>query len=438
MRNFALASLACVAFIAAIAVTINMQNKIIQSEARLAIEGKLEKIEERLRIWKLFGMYEVLNRELSSLKIDLALADISIISVNDLGKLKKTSQLISIPKNVDNNVPFVLVAHMSDGSYGKITIPLSTYGVLLLGSILLLIVAVYKTNRFFDKEIRQPILGILNEFRSTSSPEQILDKKISGIISNSRVEVRELAEQFQTVITLRNEVARNKALAKLVAQVSHDIRSPIAALNVFIKLAEWSDPEHANISQMCLKRMREIMDDLVKRYDPSTGTISQTHDHTTKTKTSVAKIIEEIIKEKQMVNSDKKVLIKAEILPHTTAMISKLSSDILQRVLSNLINNSIEALSEETGSVNVRLSADVSDTLNIEIIDTGKGIPPEVLSKIGKHGFSYGKQKGESGHGLGLSYAMEQVKAANGEVSIDSKVGKGTKISLLIPAEQIA
>ncbi|MCB0408132.1 MAG: ATP-binding protein [Bdellovibrionales bacterium] len=103
----------------------------------------------------------------------------------------------------------------------------------------------------------------------------------------------------------------------------------------------------------------------------------------------------------------------------------------LKRILSNIIQNSIEAIS---GSGNIHVVVKKSkDKVKIEIADDGCGIEREVLKKVFEKGFTKGKSNGS---GLGLAYAKKMIEFWNGKIHVISKPGKGTKILITLPVEK--
>lgn len=80
-----------------------------------------------------------------------------------------------------------------------------------------------------------------------------------------------------------------------------------------------------------------------------------------------------------------------------------------QRIISNLVNNSVEAFTG-TGSVAVGLVA-VDGKVTLEIRDDGKGIPPGILARLGQKGGTHGKV---GGTGLGLYQARTSVESLGG------------------------
>ena len=108
----------------------------------------------------------------------------------------------------------------------------------------------------------------------------------------------------------------------------------------------------------------------------------------------------------------------------------------LQRVLSNLINNSVEAFPEKKGRVTVSVRA-YKEKVQLTIKDNGSGIPPEVLKKLGEQGVTHGKAGTESGSGLGVYYAKSTIEAMGGTFNISSQVDLGTLIDMQIPRAEV-
>lgn len=104
----------------------------------------------------------------------------------------------------------------------------------------------------------------------------------------------------------------------------------------------------------------------------------------------------------------------------------------LERSISNLINNSAEA-SNSGSSIIVKLKSD-TDFLKIEIVDIGKGIPKDLLPKVGTKNFTSGKTEGT---GIGVFYSRQFVEGLGGQLKITSAVQKGTTVSLSIPKSHV-
>src|SRR5678815_969057 len=94
----------------------------------------------------------------------------------------------------------------------------------------------------------------------------------------------------------------------------------------------------------------------------------------------------------------------------------------------NLIVNAIEAMPDGgTLSINSKWT---EETLQLEITDTGQGIPEDQIKKI----FEPFYTTKEQGLGLGMPYAKKIIEEHGGSLSLNSKAGEGTSIRITLPA----
>lgn len=123
-------------------------------------------------------------------------------------------------------------------------------------------------------------------------------------------------------------------------------------------------------------------------------------------------------------------------IPSNVKLITEISSKLpkliidksqIEQVLVNIINNAIGAMSDG-GELSVKVKKKRA-RLNIEISDTGIGIPKENLDNVFKLHFSTKKK----GFGLGLYLTKRIIESHNGSVSLKSQEGKGTTISINLP-----
>jgi signal transduction histidine kinase len=105
----------------------------------------------------------------------------------------------------------------------------------------------------------------------------------------------------------------------------------------------------------------------------------------------------------------------------------------LHRLFTNLIGNAIKFT--ESGSINIRLNTQTqSNTINIKIADTGMGIPPEEIETLFER-FRQGSHK-TSGSGLGLYLSRRIVEAHQGNILVNSELGKGSVFNISLPIKQ--
>jgi signal transduction histidine kinase len=105
--------------------------------------------------------------------------------------------------------------------------------------------------------------------------------------------------------------------------------------------------------------------------------------------------------------------------------------DSLHSVFTNLLLNSLEAIDGEGGSVGIKLAAETSDRVRVEITDTGGGIAPDDIAKIFEPYYS----TKETGTGLGLAIVKKAIDDHGGSISVSSKKGGGTTFTIVLPVK---
>jgi signal transduction histidine kinase len=110
---------------------------------------------------------------------------------------------------------------------------------------------------------------------------------------------------------------------------------------------------------------------------------------------------------------------------------------LLREALHNLIANAVEACADGGGRVSVGarpVASGGAPVIEIEVVDSGPGIPPADLPRLFSPGFTTKK----SGSGIGLAVAERAVEAHHGRILIDSEVGRGTRVTVLLPTDLAA
>lgn len=101
----------------------------------------------------------------------------------------------------------------------------------------------------------------------------------------------------------------------------------------------------------------------------------------------------------------------------------------IERMVSNLIQNSIDAVEENKGIIKIK-TKDLENSFQIIVEDNGCGIPEKNLDKIFDIFFT---TKGSRGTGFGLAIVQKIVKEHNGKIEVKSKVGEGTTFTITFP-----
>ena len=227
--------------------------------------------------------------------------------------------------------------------------------------------------------------------------------------------------------------AKFSALGKQAAQVAHDIRSPLAAMDSITKDIAHLPEEKRIITRSAVGRIRDIANDLIERNRQlprdAGAPVPQAPGGEPLSIQLLSSLIESAITEKRLQFRSKiGVEIDARFERDSYGLFARIQPGEFRRMLSNILNNAVEAL-EKTGSVIIS-ATQAGEQILVSIKDTGKGIQPEILSRLGARGETHGKT---GGSGLGLYHAKSSAGAWGGAVEIRSAPGKGTTVDIRIP-----
>lgn len=263
-------------------------------------------------------------------------------------------------------------------------------------------------------------MGISGRLRA-----EVLEPLAMGLETGVPLSIEELEtlrRHTQERAELMSRQAASEAMVLLSAQVAHDIRSPLAALSVAAKGLNIPE-EQRTLVDGALGRMQGIANDLLARYRAPDTKIKPKIEAC-----ALAGMIDQVLTEKRLQHREKAGL-KIEFNAGPDSLKATVDAKEFQRIISNLVNNSIEAFSGP-GIVAVSLVSADSQIL-LEIKDNGKGIPPELLARLGQKGETHGKA---GGTGLGLYHARTTVENWGGTLKIASDPGKGTTVAISLPA----
>lgn len=238
----------------------------------------------------------------------------------------------------------------------------------------------------------------------------------------------ETSRKLSEVKDLEIEKAKINAMADIAAQVAHDIRSPLAAISTVEKDLRAVPEERRIMLRSAVNRLRDIANDLLDRNQPVQKIVASTYDSVSPQ--LLSSLIEQLLTEKRLQFRAKiGIDIHLHLDRQSYGLFAQVHPRELKRVISNLLNNSVEALTDR-GKVDIFLRREGCD-IEISIRDNGRGIPDDLVPKLGVKGETYGKN---GGSGLGLSHARTWMDAWNGTLTIESTVGLGTTVRLRLPS----
>ncbi|MBF0364150.1 MAG: HAMP domain-containing histidine kinase [Oligoflexia bacterium] len=302
---------------------------------------------------------------------------------------------------------------------------------ILILSLALILLPFYLFNHFILNTI-----STIHEIRSNNPKSEAFlnfSKEIDiPILKKLVVEIYHLFAEKELLHQQVVESEKKGIMAKIASQVSHDIRSPLAALNMAIKRVANTLPEEERvIIRGQIRRIQDIANDLLfKKRELEQGVVVNSNQLSVQLLSSC---IDEIITEKRLQYRQFLDLNIEGDIDNSYGIFSKINLTEFKRMISNVINNSIDAFPDKKGKVVVHL-VDVDDRVEVVVADNGTGIPAHIIDKLGQEGVSHGKENNkDSGSGLGLYHAKSTVEKWNGNFSIESTEGVGTKVILSLP-----
>lgn len=244
--------------------------------------------------------------------------------------------------------------------------------------------------------------------------------EVTGIIEYGRIitELKRLEEEL-----IRSE--RLAALAEMAGSIWHELNNYLSVVLVRIQLL-LNILENKPDREKALANAKIIHDTAQKMIKFTRGLMDLSRKDTYKRACSLNEIIEKTIELLQPQNKFDNIRFILQ-LDRNFPFIS-LDPDQIQQVLINLFNNAAEAM--ERGEIVVISRTGSSDgALELSVSDNGPGIPEEIRKKIFEPHFSTKRE----GHGFGLATCYRIIKNHNGEMEVESEMGKGTKFTLRLP-----
>ena len=221
-------------------------------------------------------------------------------------------------------------------------------------------------------------------------------------------------------------------LKNTISDISHQLKTPLAALNIYNGIIEGAENmeqvrEFTNLSVKELDRIDTLVQNLLKitRLDAGTMVFHKEDEN-----------ISEIIKDIELhfayraETEGKSISVSGS--DHVTFFCDR---DWMTEALENLVKNALDH-TEEGDTVSISWSS-FHTILKIEVKDNGRGIHPEDIHHIFKRFYRSRFSKDSQGIGLGLSLTKAIVEAHGGTIEVDSKMGVGTTfiMNFLIPSK---
>ena len=230
-----------------------------------------------------------------------------------------------------------------------------------------------------------------------------------------------------------NELREKAFLKNTISDISHQLKTPLAALNIYNGLLQDEDvepssvKEFADLSEQELDRIEMLVQSLLKITKLDAGSIVIEKD---------TENVADMMRDIELHFAYRARQEQKEIILSGSDNVSLLCDrDWLTEAIDNIVKNALDHT--ESGDM-VRITwRELSSAVQITVKDNGCGIHPEDLHHIFKRFYRSRFSKDKQGIGLGLPLAKAIVEAHSGTIEVDSELGKGTifTMNFLIPTK---
>jgi PAS domain S-box-containing protein len=258
-------------------------------------------------------------------------------------------------------------------------------------------------------------------------------------LSVNAAQVQDSAGEMVGTVAVFRDFTREAELERMkdsfLATVSHELRTPLNAILGYAEMLKEAiygpvNEKQAGVSDRIMtnsRRLLSLVNDLLDQARMEAGKLSI---HMGPLKP--AELLDSVHEVMDKIASDKELKLTSYLDPVLPALING-DAQRLQQIIVNLVNNAVKFT--DTGTVHMSLTQ--ADPLHwrIEVTDTGRGIPENELPRI----FDAFRQvestatREHGGFGLGLSIVKQLAGLMNGEVSVASEVGKGSRFTVTLP-----
>jgi signal transduction histidine kinase len=257
------------------------------------------------------------------------------------------------------------------------------------------------------------------------------------VAATSSDELRRLVDAFnrmsEELLRQRQQLERThrlEAWAEMARQVAHDIKNPLTPIQLS---AEHLRRVHADRGRPLAPVLEGCVDSILSQVRLLRQIASEFSSFASSptprlAATDLAELVDEVVQPYEVGAADRWTFPRrfAPDLPRL-----RIDRTLIGRALTNVIDNALHAM-PGGGTVTIGARLDPLDRVELTLADTGMGMDEEALSRLFEPYFS----TKAVGTGLGLSIARRNVELNNGTITVASEKGRGTQVTLILPAER--
>ena len=268
---------------------------------------------------------------------------------------------------------------------------------------------------------------------STAGGRQPNDVSDSDEVDQLRCTFDAMAERIRKQIAELED--QDRLRREMVANVSHDLRTPLTHLQGYIEtvllkeesLAPEQRREYLEIALRHGERLGRLVTDLFEL-----AKLEAQHEPVARERLPVGELVQDVTQKFSLDARDRGVSLNAGFEGAQTMIMADVG--LMECALENVLENALR-YTPDGGRIDIRLAV-AEERLLIEIRDTGPGIGPEDVSQVFDRYYRAHRVVGEEdrGAGLGLAIAKRAAELHGGSLCCESEIGKGTTFRFELPA----
>jgi len=354
------------------------------------------------------------------------------------GRLKQTLDEIEGEKNKVE----AILAHMADGllaldSEGRI-IRLNPAAQRMFQTEEAAVLGSFPHETWPDARLNQALAQALQEGRPLTQEVRVDQLVLLAYITPLQGERNKTAGMVVVFHDITELEKLESMRREFVANVSHELKTPLTTVKSYVETLLDGAAEDEEVRSRFLRvvesetdRMARLVKDLLHL-----SQLDQGSTHWDVQAYEVPLLVDECLSKLSVPIERKNLRIKRSYA--ADAPMGMFDRDKLQQVMLNLLANAVE-FTPPRGEIQIEVRKNGS-MVAVAVSDSGIGIPKEDLPRIFERFYRVDKARSRmlGGTGLGLAIARQIVESLGGAISIDSDLGKGTKVIFTLPAAQMA
>lgn len=278
----------------------------------------------------------------------------------------------------------------------------------------------------------------MNAFKSGKSlatidlPREKVSAFLGDEVDHLSQTFREMAGRIEEQI---EKLQKNDLLRReLVANVSHDLRTPLATLTAYIETMQLKEADlsaderrkYLKVARKHCERLRSLVDDLFElaRLDAKETKLNIEP-------FSIAELVQDVAQNYELTAKEKDITLTSNIGQEISFVMGDIG--LVERILENLIMNALRH-TPKGGTVSIMLSPS-DEYMKVQVLDTGGGIPKEALSHIFDRSYKISAPETHSASfaGLGLAIAKRIMDLHGSNIEVESELNSGTCFTFKLP-----